>query len=104
VKKGLGHYVENTGATDLVFLALFRVPYYEEVSFSDWLAGTPPKMVAATFNLDPAIVAKLPKGGVRTCCRGSNVALRLGVLRGCGAHRVTTSLGACVIVLIADVR
>ncbi len=62
VRKGLGHYVENTGTTDLVFLALFRAPYYEEVSFSDWLAGTPPEMVAATFNLDPTVVAKFPKG------------------------------------------
>ena len=62
VKKGLGHYVENTGSTDLVFLALFRSPRYEEVVLSDWLAHTPPDMVAATFNLDPAVVAQFPKG------------------------------------------
>jgi oxalate decarboxylase len=61
VKKGLGHYVENTGSTDLVFLAVFRAARYEEVSFSDWLAHTPPEMVAATFNLDPAVIARFPK-------------------------------------------
>ena len=61
VKKGLGHYVENTGTTDLVFLAVFRSPRYEEVSFSDWLAHSPPEMVAATFNLDPAVVAQFPR-------------------------------------------
>ena len=61
VKKGLGHYVENTGSDDLVFLALFRSDRYEEVSLSDWLAHTPPDMVAATFNLDPAVVAQFPK-------------------------------------------
>jgi len=61
VKKGLGHYVENTGSTDLVFLALFRSDRYEEVSLSDWLAHTPPEMVAATFNLDPAVIAQFPK-------------------------------------------
>ena len=61
VKKGLGHYVENTGTEDLVFLALFRAPRYEEVSLSDWLAHTPVEMVAATFNLDPAVVARFPR-------------------------------------------
>ena len=34
---------------------------YEEVSFSDWLAHSPPEMVAATFNLDPGVVAQFPK-------------------------------------------
>lgn len=62
VKKGLGHYVENTGSTDLVFLALFRAERYEEVSFADWLAHTPPEMVSATFNLEPSVVAQFPKG------------------------------------------
>ena len=61
VKKGLGHYVENTGTTDLVFLALFRAPHYEEITLSNWLAHTPPEMVAATFNLDPAVIAQFPK-------------------------------------------
>jgi oxalate decarboxylase len=62
VQKGLGHYVENTGSTDLVFLALFRSPRYEEITLSDWLAHSPPDMVAATFNLDPAVIAQFPKG------------------------------------------
>ena len=61
VKKGLGHYIENTGNTDLVMVAVFRAPRYEEVSFSDWLAHSPPEMVAATFNLAPEVVARFPK-------------------------------------------
>ena len=61
VKKGLGHYIENTGSDDLVMLAVFRAPRYEEVSFSNWLAHSPPEMVAATFNLDPEVVARFPK-------------------------------------------
>lgn len=61
VKKGLGHYVENTGSDDLVFLALFRAERYEEVSLADWLAHTPPEMVAATFNLDREVVARFPR-------------------------------------------
>src|ERR1700730_18446101 len=37
VKKSLGHYVENTGDTDLVFLGRFKIHRYAEVSLSDWL-------------------------------------------------------------------
>ena len=61
VKKGLGHYILNTGTTDLVFVTVFRTDRYEEVTLADWLAHTPPEMVAATFNLDPAVVARFPK-------------------------------------------
>ncbi len=61
VKKGLGHYVQNTGTGDLVFVAVFRSDRYEEVALADWLAHTPPELVAATFNLDPAVVARFPR-------------------------------------------
>ncbi|MEK7968523.1 cupin domain-containing protein, partial [Burkholderia contaminans] len=45
VKKSLGHYVQNTGSTDLVFLEIFKTDRYAEVSLSDWLAHTPPQLV-----------------------------------------------------------
>ena len=61
VKKSLGHYVENTGSTDLVFMEIFKTDRYEEVSLSDWLAHTPPEMVAATLNISPQIIAQFPK-------------------------------------------
>ena len=43
VKKNLGHYVQNTGNTDLVFLELFKSDRYAEVSLSEWLTHVPPK-------------------------------------------------------------
>lgn len=61
IKKALGHFVENTGDTDLVFLEVFRADQFQEISLSDWLAHSPPEMVAATLNLEPAIVAQIPK-------------------------------------------
>jgi oxalate decarboxylase len=61
IKKGLGHYLENTGDTDFVFMEIFRTDRFQEVSLSDWLAHTPVQMVAETLNLDPAIIAKFPK-------------------------------------------
>ena len=61
VKKALGHYVENTGNTDLVYTEVFRADRFEEVSLSDWLAHSPVDMVAETLNLDPSVIAQFPK-------------------------------------------
>jgi oxalate decarboxylase len=61
VKKALGHYVENTGDTDLVYTEVFRADRFEEVSLSDWLAHSPVDMVAETLNLDPSVIAQFPK-------------------------------------------
>lgn len=61
VKKSLGHYVENTGKDDLVFMEIFRADRFAEVSLSDWLAHTPPAMVAATLNLSPETIARFQK-------------------------------------------
>ncbi len=62
VKKSLGHYVENTGSTDLVFLGIFKSPRYEEVLLSDWITHTPPKMVLEHLNISAETLALLPKG------------------------------------------
>jgi oxalate decarboxylase len=61
VKKGLGHYLENTGNTDLVYMAVFHADRFEEVLLFDWLAHSPIDMVAETLNLDPSVVAQFPK-------------------------------------------
>jgi oxalate decarboxylase len=60
VKKSLGHFIRNTGSTDLVFLEVFRSDHFEDVSLSDWLAHTPHSLVAQHLNVDPAIVARFP--------------------------------------------
>jgi oxalate decarboxylase len=61
VPKSLGHYVENAGTDDLVVMAVFKAPRYEEISLSNWLTHVPPAMVAQTLNLDPAVIAAFPK-------------------------------------------
>jgi oxalate decarboxylase len=61
VKKGLGHYLENTGNTDFVYMEVFRADRFEEVLLSDWLAHSPIDMVAGTLNLDPSVIAQFPK-------------------------------------------
>lgn len=61
VKRGMGHYVVNTGTTDLQFLAVFKTAQYAEVSLSDWLAHTPPELVAQHLNIDSSILAQFSK-------------------------------------------
>jgi len=61
VKKSLGHYVQNTGNTDLVFLELFKSDHYAEVSLSDWLTHVPPELVMQHLNISRETLARFPK-------------------------------------------
>ncbi|MET4279422.1 MULTISPECIES: cupin domain-containing protein [unclassified Bradyrhizobium] len=60
VRRNLGHYVENVGDTDLQFIGVFRASRYEEVSLSNWLTHTPPKLVAQHLNIDERTIAGWP--------------------------------------------
>jgi oxalate decarboxylase len=60
VKKSLGHYVENTGDTDLVMVEVFKSDHFAEVSLSDWLTHTPPQMIMDTLNISAADLARFP--------------------------------------------
>lgn len=62
VRRNLGHYVENTGDEDLVYLETFRSDRYEEVSLANWLAHLPPRLVAQHLNIPEDVVASFPRG------------------------------------------
>jgi len=55
----MGHYIENTGNGPLRFLEMFKSSYYADVSLDQWMALTPPELVAATLNLDPQVIEAL---------------------------------------------
>jgi oxalate decarboxylase len=61
IQKTLPHYIENTGATDLKFLEMFKSPYYQDLALSEWLSHTPPELVAAHLNLDKATLDAIPR-------------------------------------------
>jgi oxalate decarboxylase len=61
VLKTLPHYIENTGTTDLKFLEMFKSSFYQDLALSEWLAHTPPELVAAHLNLDKATLDALPR-------------------------------------------
>lgn len=56
-----GHYIENTGKEDLVFLEMFKTSKYLDVSLNDWIARMPPEMAEAHLKLTAAAIAKVPQ-------------------------------------------
>ncbi len=55
-----GHYIENTGTEDLVFLEMFKAPRYQDVSLNNWIARVPPEMAEAHLKLTAAAIARVP--------------------------------------------
>jgi oxalate decarboxylase len=57
----MGHYIENTGDTNLRFLELFKSSYYADISLDQWLALIPPELVEGHLNVGASTIAKLRK-------------------------------------------
>ena len=55
-----GHYIENTGDTDVVFLEMFKTPTFQDVSLNNWIRRMPPEMATAHLNLDAETLKKIP--------------------------------------------
>lgn len=58
----LGHYIENTSDTEkLVWIELYKSDRVVDVSLSQWLALTPPDIVASTLKIPLSVVKQLKK-------------------------------------------
>lgn len=55
-----GHYIENTGTEDILFLEMFRTDEYSDISLNQWLRRVPPQLAAAEIKLDAADLDKIP--------------------------------------------
>ncbi|KAG8529198.1 uncharacterized protein KY384_005833 [Bacidia gigantensis] len=57
-----GHYVENTSETEkLIWIELYKSERVADVSLTQWLALTPPDIVAATLKIPLSVVKSLKK-------------------------------------------
>lgn len=65
VPRTLGHYIENTGTADLVYLELFKANKYEDFSLSQWMRRTPPKLVLEHLKISPETLARIPEKNER---------------------------------------
>ena len=57
VRKGMPHYIENTGVTRLRYLELWQSDRFADVSLAQWLAFTPYELVKAHLNIDRSVLA-----------------------------------------------
>src|ERR1700722_15810181 len=55
-----GHYIENIGHTDLVFLEMFKADEFQDFSMNNWIRRLPPQMVTSHLNIDEATIRKIP--------------------------------------------
>jgi oxalate decarboxylase len=55
-----GHYIENTGKRDVVFLEMFKSPKFVDFSLNNWIRRMPPEMATAHLNLDTTTLRKIP--------------------------------------------
>ena len=55
------HYIENTGDEDLLFLEVFPVSTYQDVSATEWLAHTPTRLVDEHLHVGEEFLKGLPK-------------------------------------------
>jgi len=57
-----GHFVQNTGQTDVVFLEILKADRFVDVSLNNWIRCLPPEAVTAQLNLDGNQIARIPAG------------------------------------------
>jgi oxalate decarboxylase len=60
VPANAGHYVENTGDTDLVFLEMFKASEVVDFSLNHWIRRLPPEMVSSHLRLDRNAIQTIP--------------------------------------------
>jgi len=61
VPRTFGHYIENTGDTDLVMVEMFKAPIFMDLSLSEWVANTPPQLVMQHLGISEETLRAIPK-------------------------------------------
>ncbi len=61
IQKTRPHYIENTGDVDLVFLEVFPVSEYQDVSAAEWIAHVPSRLVDAHLHVGEDFLRRIPK-------------------------------------------
>ena len=61
VPRTFGHYIANTGDTDLVFLEMFKAPKFMDLSLSEWVRNTPPALVKQHLGISDETLRMIPR-------------------------------------------
>jgi len=60
VPRTLGHYIENTGDEDLIFLEMFKAGQFMDLSLSDWISHAPPELITEHLGISEDILRTIP--------------------------------------------
>ncbi len=55
-----GHYIENLGNEDIVFLAMFKSDHYADISLNQWLRRLPPQITRDHLHITSGELASIP--------------------------------------------
>lgn len=55
-----GHYIENVGNTDVLFLEMFKAPRFVDISLNNWIGRMPPEMAMAHLRINEAALRRIP--------------------------------------------
>jgi oxalate decarboxylase len=55
-----GHFIENTGSEDLVFLEVFKSSYFADISLNQWIRRLPPLMAKEHLRLTADEIQNIP--------------------------------------------
>ena len=56
-----GHYVENTGDEDLIFIEMFKNPKFMDLSLSEWVTHAPPQLVMDHLRISSDVLKAIPR-------------------------------------------
>ena len=57
-----GHYIENTGTEEVIFLEMFKAPQFQSISVNEWISRMPDKMAQAHLKLPTSAIRRVPAG------------------------------------------
>ena len=61
IQQSRPHYIENTGSEDLLFLEVFPLATYEDISAAEWLAHTPTRLVDEHLHTGEEFLSNIAK-------------------------------------------
>jgi len=60
VPQTFGHYIENTGDTDLIFIEMFKASHFQDLSLSTWVTHAPPQLMMDHLRISAATLKAIP--------------------------------------------
>jgi oxalate decarboxylase len=60
VPANAGHYIENTGDTDMIALEMFAAHEFIDVSLTNWIRHLPPEMITSHLGINASEISMIP--------------------------------------------